>query len=351
MDNAPLVTLPTVRLPPFSELAAAARDCRHLQAVLRLAEWTGNRRLTKAGNLTLADARLAVREFDLPDHPGARAARGFPELQALWSAVGELELLGAAEKVDERRIVELWIGLFRRALEDQGEAALMRLYLDPRAIPESAAASLREIDAVDQVQLTDLGRFGLVHWFESRGLHAPFVTNPAEASVADLLELEMSSRGFLEEWLDALGPDAAAARLIEHARGGTPAHRVTAFGLLNQLGPAAADSIRACLDDRDLRPHANAWLSARGLPAGESSLDDLHRVFIDMVATDLDNDPDDAASAIRSLAAGAEYDAVLLFSGLWQCDHPATRQVLLALAQHHPDPAAAKAAQEAVGRL
>ncbi len=214
---------------------------------------------------------------------------------------------------------------------------------------------LAEIDALvvdgDHFRLTDLGRFGLVHWFESGGIGAPFVMDLAAATVAEVLDLGLTQEGAFDEWLSVLSQDVAAERMLEHARGGTPEHRVIAFGMLDQLGPAAEKAVRSGLDDPDLRPHANAWLSARGLPTGESSLDDLHRVFIDMVAADLDGDPRSAQESIRELAADAEYDAATLFEDLWRCEHPETLSVLKALAQYHPDPAAAKAARKGVMRL
>jgi hypothetical protein len=408
--------LPTVRLPPFGELAAAGRRCERLQTVRRLAEWVGDRRVTKAGNLTLADARAAVQELGLPDYPSARTANRFPELHTLWRLAVELEFLevkngraefGAALQADsDSEIVELWVDLLsitlHDAVEQPGDEAklmplLVGLYLttggvtiddltthvaaasfdvgvdeittalrsiNPQflgmafgPIVQSHLATLEAIDAVvldgEEARLTDLGRFGLACRFEMGGIGAPFVTDLAEATVAQILDLGLTEdqNALFDEWLAARGVESAIESMFEHARGGTPLHRVVAFGMLNQFGPEAGDRIRACFDDRDLRPHANAWLNARGLPAGEATLDDLHRVFIDMVAADLDAADGEALAvrdSIRELAEDAEYDAVQLFENLWQCEHPQTLEVLEALSRHHPDPAAAKAARKAV---
>ena len=404
--------LPAVRVPPFGELAAAARACGRLEGIRRLAEWTGERRVTKAGNLTVADARSAVRELGLPDHPGARTAKAFPELNELWGLAGDLGLLevdaGRAGpgpelgKDDDRAIVELWIDLLSLTLqgglvfpddEARQMPLLMRLYIDTRGVTVAELVThvlaattgleadaltktlssvvsgpgfeqafepiirrqldgLEAIDAVafdgDRVRFTHLGRFGLVSWFEERGFRAPYVSDLADATVQVLLDLGLTQDPdeLFRDWLAVLGPEVAAELILEHARGGSPEHRVVAFGMLNQLGPSAEKGVRACLDDRDLRPHANAWLAARGLPAEQSTLDDLHRVFIDMVATDLDDDPRSVRETIRGLADEAEYDAALLFEGLWQCEHPATLAVLDALASYHPDQDAARAAQK-----
>ena len=404
-ESQPLFELPAVRLPPFGELAAAARGCQRLQAVRRLAEWTGERRVTKTGNLLLGDARLAVRELGLPDHPKARAATGFPELKELWSFAVGLGLVevaaGRAEYVaddnSESAVVETWIDLLAATLHSSGDQLsmplLMRLYVDTRgitvqdlaehvisasleigmggglesgAIPSGLRAALEpsirdllgaltSIDALvvdgDLVRLSDLGRFGLVHWFESGGIGAPYVMDLADATVAEVLDLGLTQDSAFEEWLAAIGPEIAAERILEHARGGMPVHRVMAFGMLNQVSAVAEATVRACLDDRDLRPHANAWLSARGLPTGESTLDDLHRVFIDMVATDLDGDPRSARESIRDLANGIEYDPAALFENLWRCDHPDTLPVLRVLAEHFPDRDAARVARKGVMRL
>ncbi|TDO30008.1 pRiA4b ORF-3-like protein [Kribbella sp. VKM Ac-2527] len=409
-----LLELPPVRLPPFGELVEAARRCAALQSVLRLAEWTGDRKVTKAGNLTLADARTANRDLGLPDHPEARAARGFPELQTCWELAVDLELLtvdaGRAELVAEttgqtdREIVELWIDLLTLTVQGlpilRGDEVtvmplLMRLYVDAHGIRvEELAAQvlddvaaigadwvnvsagqtdaltdllvamvrrnldrLAAIDAVvldgDVARLTDLGRFGLLHWFEMGGIRAPYVNDLAGASVADLLGLGLTqhSTELFDEWLAAIGSGTAIERILAHARGGTPLHRVIAFGMLDRLGPVAEQGVRACLDDRDLRPHANAWLTGHGLPAEQSTLDDLHRVFIDMVAADLDGDPRSERDSVRGIADEVEYDASALFENLWQCEHPATLEVLKALARYYPDPIAARVAQEGVMHL
>jgi hypothetical protein len=407
--------LPTVRLAPFGELAAAGRRCERLQAVRRLAEWVGDRRVTKAGYLTLADARDAVQELGLPDHPTARSANRFPELHELWRLAIELELLqvkdGRAEFVAalhadaDNEGVELWVDLLSTTLHDSLEhpgdetalmPLLMRLYLAPRGVtlddltshvaaasfdaeadamtkalrsinpqsPEMAfgpivQSRLARLEAIDAVMLdgkrawlTDLGRFGVACWFEIGGIGAPFVTDLAEATVAQLLDLGLTEdrNTLFDEWLAARGAESAIESIFEHARGGTPLHRVAAFGMLNQFGPEAGDRIRACVDDRNLRPHANAWLNARGLPDAEATLDDLHRVFIDVVAADLDEADGDALAvraAIHELAEDAEYDAVQLFGDLWQCEHPQTLEVLEVLSRYHPDPAAAEAARKA----
>ena len=406
--------LPPVRLPPFGELVEAARRCAALQSVFRLAEWTGDRKVTKTGNLTLADARIANRDLGLPDHPEARVAKGLHELRILWELALDLELLavdaGRAELVaqttghSDREIVELWIDLLTLTVQGlpilRGDEVavtplLMRLYVGTQgirieelaahvlddvaaigadwvnvsagqsdALADLLVAMVRQnldrlaaIDAVvvddDVARLTDLGRFGLLHWFEMGGIHAPYVSDLAGASVADLLGLGLTqhSTGLFTEWVAAIGPEAATERILAHARGGTPLHRVIAFGMLDQLGPVAEQGVRACLDDRDLRPHANAWLTGHGLPAEQSTLDDLHRVFIDMVAADLDGDPRSEREAVRGVAEEAEYDASALFENLWQCEHPATLEVLKALARYYPDPTAAKVAHEGVMHL
>ncbi|MEU4396000.1 plasmid pRiA4b ORF-3 family protein [Kribbella sp. NPDC023855] len=408
-DSQPLFALPAVRVAPFGELAAAARGCERLQQVRRLAKWTGKRRVTKTGTLLLADARTAGRELGLPEHPEARSATGLPELNELWSSVvgmhlveggaGRAEYRAEADDGSDRGVVQLWIDLLATTLlylprpDDQLVLpVLMRLHVDTRGttvdglVEHALAASLEigldgpastglpprvqaaaepfirslvesltAIDALviegELVRLTDLGRFGLVHWFESGGIGAPFVIDLADATVAEVLDLGLTQDSAFDEWFATVGPEIAADRILEYARGGTPTHRVVAFGMLNQVGAVAEERVRACLDDRDLRPHANAWLSARGLPAGESTLDDLHRVFIDMVANDLDGTLESPRDVIGKLANDVEYDAAALFEDLWRCEHPETLPVLQALADYYPEPSAAKAARKGVMRL
>jgi hypothetical protein len=405
----PSFQLPAMRLPPFGELAAAARQCVLLQAVRQMAEWTGERRVTKAGNLLLADARVAVRDLELRDHPQARSAAGFPELQNLWSYAQDMNLIEVADGRAKGRagdtdgeVVEAWIDLLAMIIKLTGGsdgdqmslAFLLQLYVEPRGITVEALAehvftvtlasargaagpelntfdpglrnsltsiigsqvgALRAIDGIvvdgDLARLTDLGRFGMVHWFESDGIGAPFVMDLADATVPQIVDLGLFDESAFDEWLMAVGQDVAAERILDHARGGTPGHRVTAFGMLHQVGAVAEKGVRACLDDADLRPHAHAWLSERGLPAGQASLDDLHRVFIDMVAADLESGHLSERESIRAFADAASYDPAALFENLWRCEHPDTLRVLEALAEHHRDEAAAEVARKGVVSL
>lgn len=424
-DQPIFFALPAVRLPPVADLAPAARNCGRVRLLRRLAEWAEGRRTTKAGSLTLAEARAAVRDLRLPGDQGpgrtpARSAAGFPELQDLWELAVELELLQArggrveagpaleALRYDrDRDVVEFWTALLAVTLDPSlpslGVQAglvpmLIRLYVDRLPVkveelvleiaaaafgvdggsvgstPEvglltaayepavrSQLADLEEIDAVvldeDRAILTDLCRYGLSSWFEEGGLSAPVVTDLAKATVSELLDLGTAVDGpealedLFQEWVSAYGAEAAVDAIVEHARGGTPLHRVAAFGLLDRVNDAAEGAVRACLEDEDLRPHAVAWLMARGLTSEEPRLDDLQRLYVDLVAAELNDDEESVRESIVEIAGHGESDQVDLIDSLWQSDHPQTLEVLEALSRYHPDPAAARAARKAAMRV
>jgi len=417
--------LPAVRIAPLPDLASAARSCARLAEVRRLAEWVGTRRITKSGNLTLADARKAVQQLRLPGDQGpgrtpARKAADFPELHHLWVLAVEAELVYAGggttqpgpaldllHRDRDEDLVAVWTKLFAAefelilsmsALGDDLVPLMMRLYVDMEPVsvgelllevllgmgdgdhdlddvmadPVAMAVAgsfapdvamllggLSEMDAVtiddDQVAATELGRHGLTQWFEGWGVSTRAVTDLADASAADLFDLSLGLESpeefgaLFAEWVSARSAAEAAAALVDYARGGTPTHRVMAFALLNQLGGPAEAAVRSVIDDKDLAPHAKAWLATTGIDVVEPTLDDVQRLFIDMVASSLDDEVE-LKESIGGLAGLTDADQVELIGSLWECDHADTVAVLEAVAAQHPDPAAVKAAKKALMR-
>lgn len=401
-----LPTLPAVRVAPLAELATSARRCRRLQQVRRLAAWTGQRRVTKAGYLLLTDAQQAVVDLRLPGDQGpgrtrARNARQFPELDQLWTLAVEAELIltagGTAHPGPARRaleadrdedVVEVWADLVAAVLDQvlwtevlHGwlVPALVHLYLSPEAVPvselvadalgEAGAAAplalaaepavrdllrrLTDLDAVtvadDAARLSPLGTFALHGWLETVGLSGPAVEDLADASADDLFHLaadhDRDPEGtdqLIADWIGARGAEAAAAELVELARRGPPGDRSTAFALLDRVGDGAAAAVRRGLDDPTTRPYAVMWLRARGFHGPDPTERVQQRILVDLLSGLLDAGPAEVREALAQVVPDSEAESASIVTGLWRCDHPQTLAVLEMVGHHHPDAALAK---------
>jgi hypothetical protein len=246
------LSLPTMRLAAIGDVAPAARSCQWLLAARRLAEWTGERRLTKSHSLRGNDARAAVRDLGLSGDPGAA---GSTDLQRLWRVAIDMDFLeiwdGCSDLGpgmewdldDDEDVVELWIHLLLvtvdrlpmsrpaqaeqlpfmlslyRAVEGLSvEDLVQRLIVNAEQKSERIAAAdpgkvrplyevvaqlqldaLAEIDAVvlkdGSVRLTDLGRHGVRHWFE----HVEHLTGWLQDIGIALTTKRLDSSKFTEE--------------------------------------------------------------------------------------------------------------------------------------------------------
>lgn len=400
---------PAVRLDPSHELAASARACRALQDARRLAEWTGERRITKAGHLLLRDARQAVQELRLPGDQGpgrqkARSARDFPELDRLWSWAVDAELidtlpgeahpgpaLDALDDDEDDDVVEVWADLlsveldgafWSPALAQTLVPIVMRLYVDqhPLTVDDLLADTtqdlvritapavhdllrrLHDLDAAqlhgdDRVSLTPLGRFGVNHWLDTVGVHAPGVTDLAEASATDMLELggdfeePEQMDALVDDWIKARGDLRAAADLIAMAQDGNRDDRSTACALLTRLGDDAAPAVRRALDEPSLRPYVVTWLRDRGLDGPDPTARDEHWMFVDAIVSLGALGEQQAGAMIGELAALTPISEQLaLITELWRCGHPGTVVALDLLGRMHPDRAVAKEARKSAMR-
>ena len=412
--------LPAVRLAPYAELAQSVRSCDRLRSMRRLAEWVGpSRKVTAAGDLTLADARRAVQDLMLPGDQGpgrtpARSASEFPELQNLWELVLAAELLHDDPRVvrpgpaledlrndDDEEIVDVWADVLAAALEfafwdtELSQSlipTLMALYVSSAPIPELDLAvaavavqfdvdaeavatsepwsrevtatsvavedfvrQLVELDAAvaddGGVRLTPLGRYGVNCWLGGVGADAPAVMNLADASASELIGLGVTIGGpdeldaLFTEWTAARGPEQAADELIDLASQGDAAIRVTAFSLLDRIGPPAEQAVWRGLEQTATRPHAKAWLQVQGFADVEPEPADLHWLLIDAIVATLDDGADAIGEAVSGISLGAPEQAELV-GKLWRCGHPQAVEALDALSRHHPDTAVAKAARK-----
>lgn len=272
------IEAPTVRLAPIDEVAAAARQCALLRSVRRVAEWVGaERKITKSGRLTLADARKAVQQLMLPGDQGpgrspARRAADFEELDDLWHLALGAELLDehasvvrpgpalkALEHGGDEEVTQVWCDLLGVRLdqimwsEDLSDAlvpVLMSLYVADVPLPKRdlgrAAVSVAldldpdEVDAVPLARAMLNGATQLVEEFT-----AELATLDAVVD-ADGLVMTPLGRFGLHQWLETVGIAAPAVA--------DPAEATAAE--IVQLGyTLGGDELESIFD---------AWVAARG---------------------------------------------------------------------------------------
>src|ERR1700735_3485982 len=128
-----------------------------------------------------------------------------------------------------------------------------------------AGSGAREAAGGLTVTLSPLGIWGVHRRLRSQGWHVP-VLGTADRNGAVGLLMTLAS-GDAEDgeteigtWLADRSPVQAARELIQAAAGGSPGLRGAAFAVLDRIGDAAIDEIRAALDDPLLRAHAAVWL-------------------------------------------------------------------------------------------
>jgi hypothetical protein len=154
----------------------------------------------------------------------------------------------------------------------------------------------------------------------------------------------------ISAWLVDRAAQAAAAELIAAAADGTPGLRGAAFTVLDRIGPAAADEVRAALREPLLRAHAAVWLQEHGDHADLAQADlgpaDRAWLLVDLGAGLLEEaDPRDVvAELLPDVAVDVQAEMV---AGLWQVSHPAVIDLLTTLSDHHPEPRVARAARKA----
>jgi Plasmid pRiA4b ORF-3-like protein len=344
-----------------------------------------------------------------PGRTPARSAVEFTELQELWELACGAELLVEGGGVvrpgpalhelrddDDEKIVDVWADLLDVTLEQAFwlpvlsralVPALMALYVSPGPVPARELAdvaagltldldddgfaetagivpdvdefvqALVDLDAAildgGGVCLTPLGRYGVNFWLDEAGVDAPAVVDLGDATAAELIDLGYTANGpeeleaLFSEWTSARGLERAASDLVAYAVVGDAQQRMTAFSLLDRIGPPAEQAVRRGLESTATRPHARAWLTVRGLDGGDADLTDVRWLFVDAVVAALDDDVDAVRQSLSEMELSAQEHADLL-AGLWRCDHPQTVEALEALARHHPDRAVVVVAQKAL---
>jgi hypothetical protein len=200
------------------------------------------------------------------------------------------------------------------------------------------------------VVLSPLGVWGVHRRLLAQGWHVP-VLGAADRDGALGLLLTLAScdaedgESKINEWLAARSEEQAAAELIAAAASGTPGLRGAAFAVLDRIGNAATNEVRAALGEPVLRAHAAVWLNEHGESA-EFGPADRAWLLVDLGAGLLEEaDPRDVVAELLPLVA-PEAQAEMV-AGLWQVSHPGVIDLLTTLSDHHPDAGVARAARKA----
>lgn len=399
--------LPPVRLAPREELAAAARVAPLLRAARDLSAWaeahpevSARQVLPGSAARAAADAlELTADELDAAWQvivaANDQAAAGDPlksldqplsncddeDLLREWDAA--LAALLAAEELDGLATALYTVGAPVKidALFDAYSAAAgsdrpahdgaqgsdaHASYAGGAPDPSEAAAlshaleTLADLGVVElgteetagglTVTLSPLGIWGVHRRLLAQGWHVPVLgARDRDGAIGLLVTLAgcdaEDGESEISAWLVGRSEEQAAAELISAAAQGSPGLRGAAFAVLDRIGNAAVDEVRAALDQPLLRAHAAVWLHEHGEQA-ELGPADRTWLLVDLGAGLLEEaDPRDVvAELLPDVPPAAQADIV---AALWQVNHPGVIDLLTTLSQHHPDPGVARAARKA----
>jgi hypothetical protein len=401
--------MPPVRLAPRDELAAAARVAPLLRAARDLSTWAAEhpevtvsqvldgsaaRSAAEAMELTLDELdaawQVVAAASEQASHDGARpgsvplAAASPEDVLREWDAA--LAALLAAEELDGLATALYTVGapvridaLFdayaaaagtrspaaadedaRPGQDGPGQSAVRAPGADEAAALSHALETLADLGVVElgteetagglTVVLSPLGVWGVHRRLLAQGWHVP-VLGTADAGGAVGLLMTLAScdaedgESKINEWLVGRSEEQAAAELIAAAAAGTPGLRGAAFAVLDRIGKAATEEVRAALDEPLLRAHAAVWLHEHGEDA-ELGPADRTWLLVDLGAGLLEEaDPRDVvAELLPEVAPEAQAEIV---AGLWQVRHPGVIDLLTTLSEHHPNAGVARAARKA----
>jgi hypothetical protein len=395
--------MPPVRLAPREELAAAARVAPLLRAARDLSRWAAEHpEVTSRRVLAGSEAWAAGEALELtPDELDAawqvvaaardQAAAGDPlpsrdkplancdaeELLREWDAA--LAALLAGEELDGLATALYTVGapvkidaLFdaysaaagtgrpgregeagsRQAggVPDPSEAAALSHALETLADLGVVELGTEELAGGLTVALSPLGIWGVHRRLLAQGWHVPVLGGADRSGAVGLLVTlagcdAEDGESEISAWLIGRSEEQAAAELIAAAATGSPGLRGAAFAVLDRIGKAAAEEVRAALDEPLLRAHAAVWLHEHGEQADLGPADRTW-LLVDLGAGLLEEaDPHDVvAELLPDVPPEAQAEIV---AGLWQVSHPGVIDLLTTLSEHHPDPGVARAARKA----
>jgi hypothetical protein len=233
---------------------------------------------------------------------------------------------------------------------DPSEAAALSHALETLADLGVVELGTEETAGGLTVALSPLGIWGVHRRLLAQGWHVPVLGGADRDGAAGLLMTlagcdAEDGESEINAWLEGRSEEQAAAELIAAAAAGSPGLRGAAFAVLDRIGKAAADEVRAAMDEPLLRAHAAVWLHEHGEEA-ELGPADRTWLLVDLGAGLLEEaDPRDVvAELLPEVTPAAQAEIV---AGLWQVRHPGVIDLLTTLSEHHPDPGVARAARKA----
>ncbi|MFJ9557864.1 hypothetical protein ACIRPH_28985 [Nocardiopsis sp. NPDC101807] len=231
-----------------------------------------------------------------------------------------------------------------------------------QGLPDSPSAQASGPHAHPDVELTDLGRYGVRRLLLRRGVRAPLAEDLAVAGAAEFLDslarVRAADQGALvDPWLARRSPEEALEEIVRAVADPRLAlRRRTGASVLHMVSSRLAGRLRAMLRDADRVAAGLAalvLLSSRMLPQEEidAVLDRFGPWLVLDLASAARTGADDLAAAL-DFAFPSGLDASLLESAdrLWLCGHPDTVPALEAIGRLHRDPQVARAARGAAGR-
>jgi hypothetical protein len=353
--------LPAVRLTEPEALAAALGEVAMIADRERLLGW-----MREVGTTPTAKGRLRVRDAARAPVPAPCLLWELPRADGLpgWAEiVAHLvehdtggALTGHTELDDE--LYDLFDMLYR--LQVRVPVPVIADYLSelsdggkidmPAVLDRLTWAGLVRV-GIDGAELTPLAVWGLRELYLGHGLTAPEAHDLAETDGVGLIEGLLEgvptelAEADIERWLHRRADSEAAAELLAAATGAPAVARGIAVTIVDRLGTGAEAAVRAALDDRELRPHAIHWLSARGLAAPPLTPDELLWVSVDMLALAMPAAEEDLDNFAANMAASGP--PAHLIEEMWKVDHPDVVEVLELLGRSLADGAVSKAARKA----
>ncbi|MEV0970343.1 hypothetical protein [Microtetraspora glauca] len=404
-----IADLPTIRLRPDSELAAAARAVPLITQARDLAGWVGSgRKVGEETLLTEEEVKEAVRTVGLSD---AQA------LWNLWNLAIDLEFIApdgddtvsvdadtaAWPFEDDEDVLDAWmLGLhsvdygdpelddddLTLALSGLTRALLVRVLINggSRSITElreELAEAATEYDDLgpdawaaagdplapviawltgygmvavegDEVRLTPLGTEGVVHLVDDADIDIDARPAIDAMTAIDLLSLsadlpEEEADAEFAAWLGLRDPARAATELLAAAAEdeADALVRVQAASLVGALGEVAVPAWTEALEEPSLRPYAATHLTQLDVEdAPEPTQADTHWLILDMWTISAGLGRAEFVSSLHDI--GPAQQIIGLLDVIWKVPHPHLEELLEAVGDAHPDKQVGKAAKRAL---
>ncbi|MCC5576744.1 hypothetical protein IMZ11_14005 [Microtetraspora sp. AC03309] len=404
-----IADLPTIRLRPDSELAAAARAVPLITQARDLAGWVGSGRKVGAETLlTEEEVKEAVRTVGLSDAQS---------LWNLWNLAIDLEFIApdgddtvsvdadtaAWPFEDDEDVLDAWmLGLhsvdygdpelddddLTLALSGLTRALLVRVLINggSRSITElreELAEAATEYDDLgpdawaaagdplapviawltgygmvtvegDEVRLTPLGTEGVVHLVDDADIDIDARPAIDAMTAIDLLSLsadlpEEEADAEFAAWLGLRDPARAATELLAAAAEdeADALVRVQAASLVGALGEVAVPAWTEALEEPSLRPYAATHLTQLDVEdAPEPTQADTHWLILDMWTISAGLGRAEFVSSLHDI--GPAQQIIGLLDVIWKVPHPHLEELLEAVGDAHPDKQVGKAAKRAL---